>query len=159
MVRHLENLFPGLRGSGYEVQSPPDDVYNCIAWAAGATNTSRWWWPFGDPQRTYWPEGVPREETAEAFRQLFETLGYAVCGHAEAGPEFEKVALFADAQGCPSRAARQLPGGRWTSKLGAQEDVEHGLQDLEGTEYGAVVLIMKRPLPAVEAGRMEPEGR
>jgi hypothetical protein len=158
MVRHLEDLFPRLRGSEYEVKSPPDDAYNCIAWAAGSTNTSRWWWPFGDPQRTYWPEGVPRQETVEAFRQMFETLGYAVCGHAEAERGSEKVALFADAQGCPLHAARQLPGGRWTSKLGALEDIEHGLEDLAGTEYGSVVLVLKRPLPAVAGDKSEPEG-
>ena len=158
MVRHLEDLSPGLGGSGYEVKSPPDDGYDCIAWAAGATNTSRWWWPFGDPQRTYWPEGVPRPETVEALLRLFETLGYAVCGHAEAEPGFEKVALFADAQGCPLHAARQLPGGRWTRKLGALEDIEHGLEDLAGTEYGSVVLILKRPLPAEASDKTEPKG-
>ena len=72
MVTHLENLFPGLRGSGYEVKSRQDDVYNCIAWATGATQTAMWWWPFGDPRKTNWPEGVPREETLEAFREAFQ---------------------------------------------------------------------------------------
>ena len=50
----------------------------------------------------------------------------------------------------PKHAARQLPSGRWTSKLGFLEDIEHALHDLEGTEYGAVVLVMKRPIIAVE---------
>jgi hypothetical protein len=86
MVAHLEDLFPGLRGSEYGVTSRQDDGYNCIAWAAGATNTTLWWWPLGDPQKTYWPEGVPRQQTLEAFQQLFEGLGYTVCNHAEAEP-------------------------------------------------------------------------
>jgi hypothetical protein len=146
MVRHIENLFPRLRGSAYEVKSKQDDVYNCIAWAAGTTNTNVWWWPFGDPHKTYWPEGVPRQETMEAFRQVFETLGYTACDDAAEEPGYEKIALFADSQGVPSHAARQLPGGRWTSKLGALEDIEHALQDLVGTEYGSVVLVMRRPL-------------
>lgn len=158
MVRHLEDLFPGLRGSGYLVKSPQDDTYNCIAWAAGATNTSRWWWPFGDPQKTYWPEGVPREETVEAFRRLFEALGYIVCGHADVEPGYEKIALFADAGGSPLHAARQLPDGRWTSKLGGLEDIEHGLLDLAGTEYGSVVLVLKRALPAAPSEKTELEG-
>jgi len=59
---------------------------------------------------------------------------------------FEKVALFADAQGLPLHAARQLSDGRWTSKLGEQEDIEHALRDLEGVAYGNVALVMKRPL-------------
>lgn len=148
MVTLFEKLFPRLRGSGYVVTSPPDDTYNCIAWAACATSTPRWWWPFGDPERTYWPASVPRRESLEAFQLLFESLGYAVCEHAEVEPGFEKVALFADAQGLPLHASRQLPVGRWTSKLGVLEDIEHALQDLEGTEYGSVVRVLKRPVPA-----------
>lgn len=145
MVTHIESLFPGLCGANYQVQSPQNDVYNCIAWAAGAADI--WWWPFGDPKKSYWPEGVPRQETLAAFRLLFETLGYTVCDHADVEPGYEEVALFADEQGSPLHAARQLPRGRWTSKLGALEDIEHGLHDLEGNEYGSVVLAMKRPLP------------
>jgi hypothetical protein len=49
----------------------------------------------------------------------------------------------------PKHAARQLPSGRWTSKLGPMEDIEHALHDLTGMAYGSVVLVMKRPvLPA-----------
>jgi hypothetical protein len=153
MVAHIENLFPGLCGSAYEVKSEQDDVYNCIAWAAGPTNTNSWWWPFGDSRKTYWPEGVPRQETLEAFRQLFETLGYAVCDHAGVELGYEKVALFADEHGFPMHAARQLPSGRWTSKLGALEDIEHALQDLVGTAYGSVALVLKRAMPTAGGNR------
>jgi hypothetical protein len=31
MVKGLEDLFPGLRGATYQITSPPEDVYNCIA--------------------------------------------------------------------------------------------------------------------------------
>ncbi len=155
MVMGIEDLFPGLRRSAYEVTSPPTDDYNCIAWAAGATDI--WWWPIGDPQRVHWPGGVPREETLEAFREVFAALGYAVCNHSELEPGYEKVALFANAVGFPTHAARQLLTGRWTSKLGQLEDIEHMLQDLEGTEYGSVMLVMKRPLPAT--GGQTDEGK
>jgi hypothetical protein len=153
MVRGIEDLFPGLRGPAYQVTSPPDAVYNCIAWAAGATDI--WWWPIGDPQRVHWPAGVPREETLEALREAFATLGYAICDHSELEPGHEKVALFTNAVGCPTHAARQLCTGRWTSKLGQLEDIEHALRDLEGTEYGAVVLVMKRPVPAAKGEKAE----
>ena len=116
-----------------------------------------WWWPFGDPQKTSWPEGVPRQETLAAFQQLFESLGYIACAHAEAELGYEKVALFADAQGVPLHAAQQLPGGRWISKLGAMEDIEHKLQDLVGTEYGSVVRIMKRPVPVAAGEKVAPQ--
>jgi hypothetical protein len=38
------------------------------------------------------------------------------------------------------------PNGRWTSKMGILEDIEHALHDLEGIEYGVVALVMKRPM-------------
>ena len=60
--------------------------------------------------------------------------------------------MFADDQGTPLHAARQLPNGRWTSKLGELEDIEHVLHDLEGAAYGSVVLVMKRPVPTVDGG-------
>lgn len=147
MVSHLEDLFPRLRGADYAVKSKQDDGYNCIAWAAGPANANIWWWPIGEPHKTYWPTGVPREETLDAMRRLFETLGYAICPNAEAELGYEKIAVFADAQSFPLHATRQLPSGRWTSKLGALEDIEHELHDLEGVEYGSVVLLMRRPMP------------
>lgn len=143
MVKGIEDLFPGLRGTAYQIKGPPDPVYNCIAWAAGATDI--WWWPVGDPQRVYWPAGVSRKETLDAVQAAFTTLGFAVCDHAELEPGFEKVALFANAAAFPTHVARQLESGRWTSKLGQLELLEHALRDLEGVEYGSVVLVMKRP--------------
>ena len=32
MVKPLEEAFPGLAGSDYQVSSPRDADYNCIAW-------------------------------------------------------------------------------------------------------------------------------
>lgn len=56
---------------------------------------------------------------------------------------------FADADSIPTHAARQLPNGRWTSKLGFLEDIEHDLHDVAGEAYGTVVVLLKRPmLPA-----------
>jgi len=136
----LESLFPGLRGSMYQITSPAAGVYNCIAWAAG-----RWWWPDLMLQR-YWPAGVVRVESLTGFQEAFGTLGYTLCQDENLEPGFEKIAMFADDQ-APQHAARQLPNGRWTSKLGELEDIEHGLRDLEGVEYGKVVVLMKRLLP------------
>jgi hypothetical protein len=50
MVEGLELVFPGLRGADWRVSSAPDDLYNCIAWAALAT--VEWWWP-AEPGKTY----------------------------------------------------------------------------------------------------------
>ena len=152
----LEDVFPALRGQAYQIQSPRDDHCNCIAWAAGDTQT--WWWPGREVGREYWPAGVPRERTRDAFVEAFATLGYAVCEGE--GPEagYEKIALFADSDGRPTHAARQLPNGRWGSKLGKAEDIEHALHDLEGGLYGSVALIMRRPAPPAAEGTAKGEG-
>jgi len=141
MAAHLELIFPGLCSSPYQVTSPEDDRYNCIAWAAG--DTSRWWWPDLSGQR-YWPPGVVVDETLTAFESAFATLGYVRCSDAVLEPGFEKIAVLADVQQFPLHASRQLPNGSWTSKLGELEDLNHELHAVEGTEYGSAVLFMKR---------------
>jgi hypothetical protein len=140
----LEAIFPGLRGSSYQITSPQTGLYNCLAWAAG--DVGRWWWPDLLEQR-YWPPGATREETVAAFAEAFGSVGFVICQGDDLEPGFEKIAIFADHTG-PQHAARQLASGRWTSKLGELEDIEHRLRDLEGSEYGRVVEIMKRPISA-----------
>jgi hypothetical protein len=147
MVKPLEEVFPALAAGGFRVTSPVDKRYNCIAFAAGDTTT--WWWPLPEGiKEVYWPAGAPRVESVAAFCDAFASIGYAESDAAENEEGFEKVALFANAQGFPLHAARQLSNGRWTSKLGEREDIEHELRDLEGESYGKAVLIMKRPLSA-----------
>ena len=90
--------------------------------------------------------GVANEGTVDAFLAAFASVGYLPCDSEIAGPGYEKVALFASPDGVPTHAARQLPGGRWTSKLGRLEDIEHGLRDIEGEIYGTVVLVLRRPV-------------
>jgi len=125
--------------------SRPRGVYNCIAWAA--RDTGRWWWPDPNPQNeiVFWPPGIPIEETVDAFAAVFVALGYTRCSGDALESGFEKVALFADEE-VPTHAARQLPNGRWTSKLGFQEDIEHDLHALSGDVYGQVRLLLKRPV-------------
>jgi hypothetical protein len=53
------------------------------------------------------------------------------------------VALFALA-GEPTQAARQPAIGRWTSKLGPTEDIEHGLRELDEDVYGIVAVLLNR---------------
>lgn len=130
---------------GYEKTSEYDGRYNCIAHAA--RRADKWWWPTapvgGHP---YWPSGVPRQETLAAFQAAFETLGYQVCKDPTLEADTEKVAIFAIGS-TPTHAARQLPNGKWSSKLGKGIDVSHALLSLNGAQYGIPVLFMARPRP------------
>jgi hypothetical protein len=143
MLEPIDVVFPRLQNSTFHVSSPATRDYNCIAWAAGST--AHWWWPDLDPDNDtiFWPAGVANEETVAAFEAMFRTLGYTPCLNATFEPGFEKVALFAKS-GIPTHAARQLTNGRWTSKLGLREDIEHELNHITGEVYGEVVLLLKR---------------
>jgi hypothetical protein len=136
----LEKTWPGLRFTRYDITSPKTRTYNCIAWAAH--DDAHWW----DPTHPgHWPDGVPRALTVEAFVAAYGTVGYEPCADGNTDPDHEKVALFADGLGTPTHAARQLPNGRWTSKLGGLNDIEHELAALEGAAYGRVVRFLRRP--------------
>jgi len=143
----LAQKFPNLAATAWEITSDSDAGYNCIAWAAGQQN--KWWWPVvpsGCPPY-FWPPGVPRVRTLQAFVEAYATLGYGPCSDGNLEPGFEKVALYADAGG-PTHAARQLSTGQWTSKLGPYVDIEHALVGLNGGEYGDIACFLRRPQPA-----------
>jgi hypothetical protein len=123
----------------FEITSAKTDEYNCIAWAAGEAH--RWWWP---GHGRYWPPAAPYDETLRAFIIAFMGLGYEPCDAEDFEEGFDKVALFADETPLVTHMARQLPNGRWTSKLGSLEDVEHDLRAVESADYGQVAQILKR---------------
>ena len=132
--------------SDFNLTSLESTAYNCIAWAAGEIH--RAWWP--DSQNTaHWPDGVPREPTVAAFVAAFETLGYEPCADGAAELGFEKVAIYT-LNGKPTHAARQLPSGSWTSKLGKWVDIEHATAESVATfpkcsVYGTPTQYMRRP--------------
>jgi hypothetical protein len=136
------HVLPRLTGHNYRETSPATWDYSCIAWAVGITDD--WWWPL--PGR-FWPEGVLREETLSAFLAAFSTIGFLPGASAAIDTAVEKVALYAIGA-TPTHAARQLPGGWWTSKLGPAIDIEYSTpDDVAGGAYGEVVAILSRKRP------------
>ena len=99
----------------------------------------------------YWPQGIPREESLAAFRSVFQALGYRECTGSGLENGYEKIAIFAKSEDGvlePTHAARQLPNGRWTSKLGRMEDIEHDeVDDVNCPTYGTPFLFMRRATP------------
>ncbi|MCT7972148.1 DUF7689 domain-containing protein [Laspinema olomoucense] len=141
----IEADYPNLLESGYRLTSSDTIDYNCIAWAL--EDTSKWWWP-DEMGQQYWPPPMKREESLEAFIQVFASFGYEVCETASVEVGFQKVALYADSNRTPTHAARQLDSGKWTSKLGSGEDIEHHeLDGLVGEKYGQVAAILKKIIP------------
>ncbi|MEG3937912.1 hypothetical protein QT995_07080 [Microcoleus sp. S36b_A3] len=75
---------------------------------------------------------MPQEETLEEYIQAYEMLGYEICKGDRLEVGYQKIGLYVDSKGIPTHAARQLPNGKWTSKLGWLEDIEHELDGLVG---------------------------
>jgi hypothetical protein len=134
----------------FVVTSWPIGNYNCIAWAA--EDQSYWWWPDPDGE-SFWPHGVSREDTVDAFLAAFKILGYSPCDTYDLEPGKEKLAIYA-VSGRVKHMARQLPSGRWTSKLGEWWDIAHeavdGVQDHNTRprpHYGVKVQALFRTAP------------
>ena len=80
----------------------------------------------------------------DAFLAGFSALGYEPCADGILEDGFEKVAIY-QLLSQVTHMARQLSTGRWTSKIGDFEDIEHSNpSELEGDEYGTVVQYMRR---------------
>jgi|SRR6185437_537775 len=143
----IDGYFPDLDASGYDPKSEQSQNYNCIAWAAGEDHR-RW-----DPAPGYyWPPGIERDDRIETLIKVFESLSYTRCQELDIAakslePGVRKIAIYGDiASDAWTHAARQLPNGKWTSKLGDFEDIEHDtLEGLQGGIYFLVTHIMKVP--------------
>jgi hypothetical protein len=140
------NVFPQLIGNGRKT-SDKTIQYNCLAWALGID----WGW-FDEAKGMagyYWPPGIPREWSVGAIRRIFVRHGYTEeTTDSSLEPGIDKVAFYSDESGELTHFARQLTDGKWTSKLGLQIDIEHtNLECLQGDDYGAVTLILKRRKP------------
>lgn len=126
----------------YAKTSEQDDNYNCVAWAATGSTTE--WWSHKPGYR--WP-AANRSPHIDSLVAVFLGLGFQKLPASETAPEpgYEKVSLY-ERNGQWTHAARQLPGGKWTSKLGPDEDIEHDDPGcLCGGGYGVVHCIMRRP--------------
>ncbi len=132
-------MFPALKRVGYQETSPPDNVYNCIAWA---NRKSDEWWSYKPGYK--WPN-ANRSWLVESLVDVFVSLGFEKCVDATVEEGVDKVAIYAR-NGLWMHAARQLSTGQWTSKLGPDEDITHPTpESLCGPDYGDVFCVMRRP--------------
>jgi len=146
----IKRYFPKLQSDkDFKITSPQTPNYNCIAWAYHYND--RWMWPGGQEMKIcdgflYWPDDVDDSEDVTAFIKAFEKTGYTLCDNPDFEEGFRKIALYVvkDTTQC-THAARQLSNGKWTSKLGELNDIQHGTPyTIEGQYYGEVYCIMKR---------------
>jgi len=149
----LEAILPNFAEDGCEVTSDESSNYNCFAWAADDLNN--WWQPpdprldlFDPIQTRFWPVSpAPREVTVESVIGAYASYGYALCDMGDLEPGIEKLAIYVhEVTGLPTHVARQLDSGRWTSKIGVLEDIEHDtLLGVASPLYGQATQFLKRP--------------
>ena len=141
LLADIEHAFPSLVGTAYSEESPVTDSYNCIAYAFGDTKNS--WWPTKD-FGYYWPPEFPFDDSVEVLKRIFRLHGYSDCPDMEAESGYEKVAIYSR-NGHFLHAARQLRSGRWASKLGDEQDIEHErAEHIAGQAYGDALDVMRR---------------
>jgi hypothetical protein len=159
LPQHLAARFPKLQSDRGKKTSEATSQYNCLAWSA-ARDKQHWWEPEQLEPWYYWPHELPSGDYAfDNFVRLFENLGYKKCDDRSFQLFHKKVALYGiygyfetDKWGF-SHVCDQTHLGVWTSKLGADEDIEHhSLESLEGDneEYGHVRVIMTRACSPLE---------
>lgn len=133
----------------FRVTSPATPKYNCIAWAAAIDDFNLW--PYdnsGTPASSEgtafrWPRDIAKDLSVTSFQDLFHQYGYEPCDDiTESG--YDYICLYVNDDKEVTHAARQLPDGSWTSKLGPYQDIRHSLHALEGNIYGTVHCIMRR---------------
>ncbi len=135
--------YPHLLAEGFLNTSLEDKAYNCIAWAAAA-DQDNWWWPPGG-RGSYWPPKIRNDVSVDAFVEMFKSLGFEECLGPGTEDGFEKVALYAK-DGLPAHAARQLPSGKWTHKIGKNVDIQTSLKGVEDSlsGYGKAIRYFRR---------------
>ncbi|MGH6917459.1 MAG: DUF7689 domain-containing protein, partial [Geminicoccaceae bacterium] len=129
--QYYRQYFPLLSDIEKKKTSDPDVRYNCIAWVFG--DTRRVWWP--NKKRCYWPLATSGKSRLEAFKQLFARAGWTETANSAVEPKLQKIALYV-LLGEPTHAAKLLPSGWWSSKLGPDIDLAHKLDELKGPVYG-----------------------
>jgi hypothetical protein len=144
-IQKIENFyFPELKGGkGYKDTSEATIEYNCLAWALGIN-----WASYSESPRCagyIWFPGVERVWDAKNIRKIFENHGYTVCDNRDLEPGYEKVVFYEDENGVPQHFARQLESGKWTSKLGELNDIEHDkLESIICSNYGQPKTTLRR---------------
>jgi len=143
-AEEIEAAFPALRGgTGYTNESRKTIVYNCLSWALGID-----WTNYNPEPRCagyYWFPGIDREWSVRTITQVVEKHSYQLCHDYELEEGYEKIVFYIDHSGSPEHFARQLSDGRWTSKLGKLNDINHdSLDSLAIPAYGKPQLVFKR---------------
>lgn len=138
-----QETWPSLDDDNHLVKSVRTRIYNCIAWAYEIND--RKLWPGQPPPPGYaWLPEVNGANELDMLKNLYINAGYEECEDGMLEEGYKKVAIYVNSDG-PQHAALQMESGRWTSKLGSLEDIEHETPEvLNGDFYGNASVFLKK---------------
>lgn len=140
-LSQIRSFCPNANAKNCNITSMATAAYNCVGWAM--RDDKRWWEPLPGTSY-YWPTNCDSDYSVESYIGMFSRQGFEVCADGICEDGFEKIAIY-EKDGEFTHVALQTPSGRWSSKLGALEDVEHDTPGvLEGDDYGTVRRFMRR---------------
>lgn len=142
-----EGFFPHLTNGNFKITSPIDSNYNCFAWAIEEKSIKYAPFPF---DLYSWPNHINREDKLDSFFKFYSDYGYKLCKNGRKEKGFQKIALYTkeiDGELTATHVARQLPNGKWTSKIAGYEDIEHRtVHNLAGCHLGETIYYLKRKI-------------
>jgi hypothetical protein len=135
------NAFPNLTDSNHRNTSEPTKSYNCFGWALSGGEML-----IAPLPGYFWPKSAPRNLKLASLAIVADAFGYSRCENGVFEEGIEKIALYGLVDGV-DHAARQLQtNGRWTSKRGLEDDIEHDTAEcISGGKYGQVLAYFSRP--------------
>lgn len=142
----IKEKWPNLTNDNARTTSEFDRFYNCLGFAVG--DSDNWWWPI-KKQGIFWPKDFPLiNSTPNILKMLNVMFAYEECNSGEFEEGYEKIAIYGIKESyTPKHYAIQTSDGKWKSKLGELEDIEHDtLEALNGFFYGVPIAFAKRKL-------------
>ena len=88
--KRIKQVFENLKEGEFEITSPFDAKYNCIAHAAD--DNEKWWWAVDTKTAgndVFWFNNIPSQATLENFILAFQKLGYQPCDNPELEKDFD----------------------------------------------------------------------
>ena len=134
----IERSFPNLKHKeNFEYTSNQTDDYNCVAWANEKDDDFI--------TIPYYNSNDCFNDMLEGYINYFISFGFERTEYFEKDNKYTIIALYTKDENQFMHVARLLENGKWTSKIGNWEDIEHTtLNSLSGGAYGEPTVFMRK---------------
>jgi hypothetical protein len=137
---YFDKDYPYLKGN-YTKTSDETILYNCVAYVLGEYDKIY----SSYEEEGIWIDGLEKTHTPKNYADFFKKIkGFEICKNADFDDKYEKIAIYG-LEDEFLHVAIQLQNGKWSSKIGEYEDIEHNsLKAVGGGRYGYPIIFMQR---------------